>query len=170
MKMIFTGVTSFVTLHLDNLNNLGKCFHSLFSFFMILLVQTLFSQKLYAAIPAQIPFDSPSYKVSLRLGLDGQTPVSFNTIAKSGKKTSISEFSDDGQTETLIEMFAKKSTVKTKEGLYLDLTFTKRIQGVKKASGHTQIFAPENQEFEMETGRGRHPPGNLSLAVMAHRL
>jgi hypothetical protein len=170
MKMIFTGVKSFIALHFDNLNNFRKCFHFLFSFFIILLIHTLFSQRLYAAIPVQIPFDSPSYKVSLRVGLEGQIPVSFNTIAKSGKKTYISEFSDDGQSEILIEMFAKKSQVKNRDGLFLDLTFTKRIRGVKKASGHTQIFAPENEEFEMKQGRGRHLPGNLSLAVMAHRL
>ena len=137
---------------------------------IIFLLFPFFSQGLWAAIPPHQVVEPHSYKVSLRVAMNGYAPESFNTVAKSGKKSFISEFSSDGQSETLIEMFAKKSSFHNRQGLYLDLTFTKRFRGVKKASEHTQIFVPENQELELNQGRGRHSAGNLSLAVVAHQL
>lgn len=123
-----------------------------------------------AAISAQLPKIVPSFKVSLRVGLHGQIPVSFTTVAKSGKKSFITEISDDGQVETSIEMFTKKSQVNNRDGLYMDLTVTKRVRGIKKASERTQVFVPDNQEFEIgENGRG-HTAANLSLAIVAHQL
>ncbi|KYG60867.1 hypothetical protein AZI85_10410 [Bdellovibrio bacteriovorus] len=111
-----------------------------------------------------------SYKVSMRVGIKGQSPISVNTVAKSGKKSFVSQFSDDGQTETLVEVFAKKSQVKNKNGLYMDVLVTKRVKGQSKVTERAQIFAPENQEMEFGMNSKGRMAGNLSLAVMAHKL
>lgn len=113
---------------------------------------------------------APNYKVSMRVGLKGQSPISINTVAKSGKKSFVSQFSDDGQTETLVEVFAKKSQVNRKDGLFMDVLVTKRVRGQSKVSERAQIFAPENQEMEFGMNSKGRTAGNLSLAVMAHRL
>ncbi|QDK38217.1 hypothetical protein [Bdellovibrio sp. NC01] len=132
------------------------------SFFSVVATAFLFSAQSFAAVP--------SYQVNMRVGLKGQAPLAINTVAKSGKKTFISEFSDDGQSETLVEVFAKKSQVNRKEGIFMDVTVTKRVRGVKKASERAQIFAPENQEMEVGVGAKGRMAGNMSLAVMAHQL
>lgn len=113
---------------------------------------------------------APNYKVSMRVGLKGQSPISINTVAKSGKKSFVSQFSDDGQTETLVEVFAKKSQVNRKDGLFMDVLVTKRVRGQSKVSERAQIFAPENQEMEFGMNSKGRTAGNLSLAVMAHKL
>lgn len=115
-------------------------------------------------------FAVPQYQVNMRVGLKGQSPISVNTVAKSGKKTFISQFSDDGQTETLVELFAKKSQVNKKDGIYMDVAVTKRVRGQAKATERAQIFAPENQEMEFGTNPKGKTAGDLSLAVMAHQL
>lgn len=126
------------------------------------LISIQFSPQARAAVP--------SYQVNMRLGLKGQSPFSVNTVAKSGKKSFVSEISDDGQTETIVELLAKKSQVNSRDGLFMDVTVTKRVRGLKKASERVQVFAPENQEIEFGTsGKGRMA-GNMSLAVMAHQL
>jgi hypothetical protein len=117
-----------------------------------------------------IKTNPPKYKVAMRLGLKGAAPISINTIARSGKKSYISEFSDDGQSETLVELYARKSQVNNKNGLYMDVTVTKRVRGLKKSSERTQIFAPDNQEMEVGTNSRGRSAANLSLAVMAHQL
>ncbi|MEK2645788.1 hypothetical protein [Bdellovibrio sp. BCCA] len=111
-----------------------------------------------------------NYQVSMRVGLKGQSPISINTVAKSGKKSFVSQFSDDGQTETLVEVFAKKSQVNKKNGLYMDVLVTKRVRGQAKATERAQLFAPENQEMEIGMNSKGRTAGNLSLAVMAHQL
>ncbi|MFM6930188.1 MAG: hypothetical protein ACKOX6_17080 [Bdellovibrio sp.] len=113
---------------------------------------------------------TPQYKVNMRVGLKGQAPLSINTVAKSGKKSFVSEFSDDGQSETIVEVFAKKSQQNRRDGLLMDVTVTKRVKGQQKISERAQIFAPENQEMEMGVGAKGRTAGNLSLAVMAHQL
>lgn len=113
---------------------------------------------------------APQYKVNMRVGLKGSSPISVNTIAKSGKKSFISEISDDGQSETLVEVFAKKSQVNNKNGLYMDVVVTKRVRGQMRISERAQIFAPENQEMEFGMNSKGRTAGNLSLAVMAHKL
>lgn len=110
------------------------------------------------------------YKVSLRVSLKGQSPFSVNTVTKSGKKSFVSHFSDDGLTETLVEVFAKKSQVNKKQGLYMDLVVKKRIRGQEKISERAQVFAPDNQEMEFGTSAKGRLAGNLSFAVMAHQL
>lgn len=110
------------------------------------------------------------YKVSLRVSLKGQSPFSVNTVTKSGKKSFVSHFSDDGLTETLVEVFAKKSQVNKKQGLYMDLVVKKRIRGQEKISERAQVFAPDNQEMEFGTSSKGRVAGNLSFAVMAHQL
>lgn len=126
----------------------------------------------FAAIPKYaIPKHAiPQYKVNMRVGLKGQAPLSINTVTKSGKKSYISEFSDDGQSETIVEVLAKKSQQNRRDGLLMDVTVTKRVKGQKKISERAQIFAPENQEMEIGMGSKGRTAGNLSLAVMAHQL
>lgn len=113
---------------------------------------------------------TPQYQVNMRVGLKGQSPISINTVTKSGKKTFISQFSDDGQTETLVEVFAKKSQVNNRNGLFMDVAVKKRVRGQEKASERAQIFAPENQEMEFGMNSKGKTAGNLSLGVMAHQL
>jgi len=113
---------------------------------------------------------TPNYQVNMRVGLKGQSPISINTVAKSGKKSFVSQFSDDGQTETLVEVFAKKSQVNKKDGLFMDVQVTKRVRGQAKVTERAQIFAPENQEMEFGVNSKGRTAGNLSLAVMAHQL
>lgn len=113
---------------------------------------------------------TPNYKVSMRVGLKGHSPISINTIAKSGKKSFVSEFSEDGQTETVVELLARKSQVNNKNGIYMDVLVTKRVRGQSKVSERAQLFAPENQEMEFGLKSNGKTAGNLSLAVMAHRL
>ncbi|NUN05534.1 MAG: hypothetical protein HUU57_07215 [Bdellovibrio sp.] len=111
-----------------------------------------------------------NYKVSMRVGLKGQSPISINTIAKSGKKSYVSQFSDDGQTETLVTVFAKKSQVMKQDGLLMNVSVTKRVRGEMKIQEKAQMFAPENKETEFGTNSRGKISGNLSLAVMTHRL
>lgn len=113
---------------------------------------------------------APNYKVSMRVGLKGQSPISINTVTKSGKKSFVSQFSDDGLTETLVEVYAKKSQVKQQDGLLMNVQVTKRVRGQKKVTEKAQLFAPENQETEFGTNSRGKSSGNLSLAVMTHRL
>lgn len=113
---------------------------------------------------------APQYKVNMRVGIKGSSPFSVNTVAKSGKKTFVSQFSDDGQTETVVEVFAKKSQVNRKNGLFMDVLVTKRVRGMSKVSERAQIFAPDNQEMEFGMNSKGRTAGNLSLAVMAHQL
>jgi len=145
-------------------------------FFLVFTSSFTFATPAFAAVP-QKALDYkvsnskvPKYKVAMRLGLKGAAPMSINTIARSGKKTYISEISDDGQNETLIELYARKSQQNNKNGLYMDVTVTKRVRGQKKSSERTQIFAPDNQEMEVGTNSRGRSAANLSLAVMAHQL
>lgn len=132
------------------------------SFFSVATAAFLFSVQSLASAPA--------YQVNMRVGLKGQSPIAINTVAKSGKKAFVSEFSDDGQSETIVELVAKKSQVNRRDGIFMDVTVTKRVRGVKKASERAQLFAPENQEMEFGVGAKGRTAGNLSLAVMAHQL
>ena len=125
-------------------------------------VLVLFSTQAFAA--------APQYQVNMRVGLKGQSPVSINTVAKAGKKSFVSEISSDGQTETLVEILAKKSQVNRKNGLSMDVTVIKRVRGQQKAAERTMIFAPDNQEIEVGMNSKGRTAGNLSLAVMAHQL
>lgn len=111
-----------------------------------------------------------NYKVNMLVGLKGQSPISINTFAKSGKKTSVSQFSDDGQVETLIEFLAKKSHVNRKEGIYMDVLVTKRVRGQFKVSERAKVFAPDNQEMEFGMNAKGKRQKNLSLAIMAYKL
>jgi hypothetical protein len=110
------------------------------------------------------------YKLNMRVGLKGSAPISINTVTKSGKKAYISEFSDDGQNETIVEVMARKANQNSRAGLYMDVTVTKRVRGKQKVSERTQIFAPENQETEYGVSPKGKTAGNLSLAVVAHQL
>lgn len=137
----------------------------------LLAATLLISTSAVAAIPPT-KFKSPKnqYKVNLRVNLKGQSPFSINTVAKSGKKTFISQFSDDGQTETVVELVARKSQSQNKDGLAMDVQVTRRVRGQEKISERAQIFAPENEEMEFGVNSKGRTAGNLSLAVMAHKL
>lgn len=132
--------------------------------FSMILATAFFSTPFVAAAA------SPSYKVNMRVGIKGHSPISVNTVAKSGKKTFVSEISDDGQQETLIEVYAKKAERDATEGLLMDVTVTKRVRGHERISERAQIFAPENREMEFGVNSRGRTAGRLSLAVMAHRL
>lgn len=151
---------------------------------LFLVLSSFYTHSAFAAIPPQGQDAAQSlrqgifkskknvakYKVSLRVGLKGQSPFSVNAVAKSGKKTYISQFSDDGQTETIVELFARKSQVDNKDGLYMDVQITKRVRGQSRVSERAQIFAPDNQEMEFGMNSKGRIAGTLSLAVMAHKL
>ena len=122
-----------------------------------------------AAIP-EGTFEVPRYKVNMRVNLRGQSPLSVNTVTKSGKKTFVSQFSDDGQVETLVSVYAKRSQQNDQKGLYLDVQVTKRVRGESKITERAQFFAPENKELEIGANSRGRMAGNLSLAVMAHQL
>ena len=130
---------------------------------------------IFSVVTASIFFScsswaAPNYKVSMRVGLKGQSPISINTVTKSGKKSYVSQFSDDGLTETLVEVYAKKSQVKQQDGLLMNVQVTKRVRGQNKVTEKAQLFAPENQETEIGMNSRGKISGNLSLAVMTHRL
>jgi hypothetical protein len=124
-----------------------------------------------AAIPpSKFQVNKAQYKVNLRVNLKGQNPFSINTVAKPGKKAFISEFSDDGQVETLVALVARKTQSQNKDGLVMDVLVTRRVRGQEKISERAQIFAPENEEMEFGVNSRGKMAGNLSLAVMAHKL
>ena len=137
------------------------------SFYSMVAASIFISVSALAAVPKHA---MAQYKVNMRVGLKGQAPLSINTVTKSGKKSFISEFSDDGQSETIVEVLAKKSQQNRRDGLLMDVTVTKRVKGQKKLSERAQIFAPDNQEMEVGMGAKGRTAGNLSLAVMAHQL
>lgn len=110
-----------------------------------------------------------NYRVNLRVGMKGSAPISVGTVAKSGKKSYISQFSDDGLSETLIEVQPRKAQQNNKDGLLLNVQVTRRVRGQVKGVEKAQLFAPDNQETEWGMGNGKRS-GNLSLAVMAHKL
>ncbi|MNJ94744.1 hypothetical protein D3C87_124460 [compost metagenome] len=113
---------------------------------------------------------APQYQVNMRVGMKGSAPLSINTPVKSGKKAFVTEISEDGLTETQVEVFARKSQVDNKAGLYMDVLVTKRVRGQMRFSERAQVFAPDNQEMEFGLGKKGKATGSLSLAVMAHQL
>jgi hypothetical protein len=133
-----------------------------FRYIVASIAITVFSNSALAAIP--------KYKVNMRLGLKNGSPMAVNTAVKSGKKAYISEISDDGQSETLVEVYARKSQVNNKNGVYMDVQVTKRVKGQKKYSERAQVFAPENQETEFNMGAKGKTQGNLGLAILAHEI
>lgn len=132
-------------------------------FSSICLVSSLFVIPAEAAIPSK-------YQVSMRIDLKGQLPISISTPVKSGKKSSFTEISSDGQTETNVEVLSKKSKVNAKDGLWMDIKVTRTVRGKVKAEERAQIFAFENQEAELVSGkRGKKAP-DLAIAVLAHPI
>lgn len=109
----------------------------------------------------------PVYQVNMRLNLKGQTPLALNTAAKTGKKTFVSQFSDDGQVETVVEVLPREIYEDNKKQLKMDLTVTRRVRGQEKLTEKVQLMVPENREIEEGN---RQNGGSLSVAVMAHKL
>jgi hypothetical protein len=134
------------------------------------MVKLSFGAFLFSMMISNAVFAAPHYQVNMRVGMNGLSPFSINTTAKPGKKSFISQFSDDGQVETLVEVYTKQSQVNKKEGLFLEVAVSKRVRGQLKATERTQIFAPENEETETGMNSKGKMAGNLSLAVMAHQL
>lgn len=110
---------------------------------------------------------SKMFRVSLRVGLAGSAPIAINSLTKNGKKTSISEFSDDGRVETLVELIAQKSQMNNRPGVWMDVKVSKRVNGKIKASEKTQLFTFENEESEVRVGAKGKGREDLSLAVVA---
>lgn len=129
---------------------------------VIIALTALFSLPSFAAVP--------QYQVNMRVGMKGSAPLSVKTPVKSGKKAFVTEISEDGQTETQVELFARKSQVNNQDGIYMDVLVTKRVKGQTRFNERAQVFVPNNQETEYNEGpRGRRK-GDLSLAVLAHQL
>lgn len=124
----------------------------------------------FAAVPKKVFQQGSRYNVSMRIGLKGQTPFSISTVAKAGKKASVTEISEDGQTETFVEMIPHKSFQNQRAGLLIDVIVTKKFRGNVKATEKTQIFAFENQESEMRVGARGKNRQDLSLAVLANPI
>lgn len=139
---------------------------------LFVITATFFSINALAAIPAP---SKKHYQVNMRIGIKGAAPISVNTSIKLGKKSFVTELTDDGQTETQVEVSARKSKTDNKSGLMMDLKITKKVKGETKFSERTQMFAPENEEREMKVGatdpatKSRSPKA-LSLAVVVHQL
>ncbi|MNL40954.1 hypothetical protein D3C87_1633350 [compost metagenome] len=138
-----------------------------FRYLFASIAMVFISTHVEAAIPQ---YSAPKYKVNMRVGLKGSAPISVNTAVRSGKKAYISEISDDGQNETVVELYARKSQVNNKKGVYMDVLVTKRIRGQKKFAERAQVFAPENQELEFNMNSKGKTQGSLGLAVLAHEI
>lgn len=128
-----------------------------------IVVSLLFTLPSYGAKPA-------TFKVNMRVGMKGSAPISVNTVAKSGKKSYVSQFSDDGITETLVTVLARKASQANKPGLAMDVEVVRRVRGMQKSVERAQVFAPENEEIEVGAQAKGRTVGSLSLAVMAHQL
>lgn len=124
----------------------------------------------FAAIPAKVFQQGSRYHVNMRIGLKGSAPFSVSTIAKPGHKASVTEISEDGQTETSVVMMPHKSFQNQRAGLLINVTVTKKFRGNLRATEKAQIFALENQESELHLGRRGHGRDDLSLAVLANPL
>lgn len=132
-------------------------------FFATLILTSLVSVPFAEAAPQK-------YKVNMRVALKGISPISVATVAKSGKKAYYSEISEDGKSETLVEMVARRSEQDRKKGLMMDVTVTRRVRGHQKIMEKARFFAPENEEYEMGMNSTGKTKGNLALAVMAHQI
>lgn len=99
------------------------------------------------------------YNLFMRVGFPGQSPVSVNTLVNNGKKATVTEISDDGKTQTSVEVVAKQLG---KDTLQMDLSVIKTVNGKVKKSEKAHILAKEGQEAELQRG------SNLSLGVIAH--
>ena len=134
------------------------------------LVLGLAGGKAFSAVPKKVFQQGSRYNVNMRIGIKGNMPFSVSTVAKAGKKTSVTEISDDGQSETFVEMVPHKSVQNQKTGLLIDVTVTKKVRGNVKATEKAQIFALENQESEMRVGARGKGREDLSLAVLANPI
>lgn len=126
-------------------------------------VVILIAETSLAAIPSK-------YQVSMRIDLKGQLPIAISTPVKTGKKSSFTEISSDGQTETNVEVVSRKSRHQEKDGLWMDIKVTRSVRGKVKNQERAQIFAFENQEAELITGkRGKKAP-EFAISVLAHPI
>lgn len=108
--------------------------------------------------------DNKKINLVMRVGLPGQIPVSLNTIVKNGKKSTITEISEDGRGATTVEIIARE---KNQGSVLVDLNVTRMIMGKVKNSQKVQILAKEGQEAELSSSRGS---AKLSLGVIAHAI
>ncbi len=133
---------------------------------LVLLLQIILIQTAYSAIDQA---NVKKYKVNLTIGLKGQMPISVSTLARPGKKSMISELSEDGLKEIFIEMHTREKTVQNKNGLLLDLEVQRRVRGEIKQTEKVALFVPENQEIEFGLNTKRKK-NDLSVSVLAHQL
>lgn len=128
----------------------------------------------FAAIPMQnfkpSKSKAPRYNVNMRIGLKGSMPFSVNTVARAGKKSSVTEISEDGLTETFVQMTPHKAMRDQKPGLNIDVQVTRTVKGQVKTSEKLQVFAFENEESETRMNAQSRGRQDLSVAVLANPL
>lgn len=149
-------------------NLLGRAFMAFA--FALALVFALTLEAAHAAIPPQKFQQGPRYNVSMRIGLKGAMPFSVNTVARAGKKSSVTEISADGQTETFVQVTPRKAFRDSKAGLNFDVTVKRTVKGQVKASEKIQVFAFENQESESRLNAQSRGRQDLSVAVLANPI
>lgn len=103
--------------------------------------------------------------VNMRIGLEGENIV-VSLKSKLGERSVLSEFSSDGQTETRIEVYPRKSTAQKKIGYLFDVKVTKLYRGHLKKTNDVQMFVPSDQEAEFIKGSRKI----FSGAILAHEL
>ncbi len=133
---------------------------------LVWAILVILFQPAYSAIDHQ---GVKKYKVNLTIGLKGQMPISVSTLARPGKKSMISDMSEDGLKETFIEMHAREKRIQNKSGLLLDIEVQRRVQGEVKQTERVALFVPENQEIEYGLNTKRKK-SDLSVSVLAHQL
>lgn len=148
-------------------NHLGRLFMG-FAFGLVLVFA--FTLEAQAAIPPQKFQQGPRYNVNMRIGLKGAMPFSINTVARAGKKSSVTEISEDGQTETFVQVTPRKAFRDQKAGLNFDVQVTRKVRGNIKASEKIQIFAFENEESETRLNAQSRGRQDLSVAVLANPI
>lgn len=138
---------------------------------LVILLLSLLSFSNVQAAPHPIKMSKVvRYNLNMRVGIKGSAPFSVNTVAKNGKKTSITEISEDGLTETFVEIIPKRSIVNQKTGLWMDIVVTRKVRGNVKSSDKVQVFAYEDQEAEVHFGSARKGHENLSLGILANTI
>lgn len=135
------------------------------------LVSQVVSSVSFAAIP-EIQFrpqkSQEKYQVSLRVGLSGSLPIAINSAVRAGKKSSFSEISSDGQTETRVEILPRKSRMHQDSAVLMDIKVARYIRGEKKAEESVQILTKENEEAEILQKGSK--TSKLTLSVLARLI
>lgn len=107
------------------------------------------------------------FQISLQVGLSGALPIAINSAIRAGKRSSFSEISSDGLTETRVEILPRKSRMNQESAILMDIKVARFIRGEKRAEESVQILTRENQEAEVKKGSRST---QLSLSVVARLI